>query len=272
MHDVLRFWLDRGIDGFRIDVVHLIGKDPALPDDPQERSGLPHVMLNDAESTHVLLRRLRTLVDSYPGDRLTIGEIVLSTRRVAAYYGNDDELHLVVQLPAALGAVGRRCVAGRDRPDDRVARPGRRVAHVGHRQPRLGAAALAIRIGRACSGRGGAPADAPGHAVPLRGRRARARRRSGHGLPGARSRRSRRMPRSDPVGEAAAPRLGRSGAVAAVSAQPVRDGGGGATRRSQIRCSGCTATSSRCDEVQTHSARGRSRGSRDRTECSSTSA
>ena len=83
----LRFWLDRGIDGFRIDVVHLIGKDPALADHPEERSGLPHVMLNDAESTHGLLRRLRTLVDSYPGERVTVGEIVLSTRRVAAYYG-----------------------------------------------------------------------------------------------------------------------------------------------------------------------------------------
>ena len=43
MHDILRFWLDRGIDGFRIDVVHLIGKDPALADHPEERSGLPHV-------------------------------------------------------------------------------------------------------------------------------------------------------------------------------------------------------------------------------------
>ena len=35
MHDVLRFWLDRGVDGFRADVVHLIGKDPALPDIPE---------------------------------------------------------------------------------------------------------------------------------------------------------------------------------------------------------------------------------------------
>ena len=42
MHDVLRFWLDRGVDGFRADVVHCIGKDPSLPDDPPEVAGLPH--------------------------------------------------------------------------------------------------------------------------------------------------------------------------------------------------------------------------------------
>ena len=40
MHDVLRFWLDRGIDGFRMDVIHLIGKDPTLPDDPDDLAGL----------------------------------------------------------------------------------------------------------------------------------------------------------------------------------------------------------------------------------------
>ena len=40
MHDVLRFWLDRGVDGFRADVVHLIGKDEALPDQPPEPRGL----------------------------------------------------------------------------------------------------------------------------------------------------------------------------------------------------------------------------------------
>ena len=36
MHEVLRFWLDLGVDGFRMDVIHLIGKDPDLPDDPPE--------------------------------------------------------------------------------------------------------------------------------------------------------------------------------------------------------------------------------------------
>jgi alpha-glucosidase len=103
MHGVVRFWLDRGIDGFRIDVVHLIGKDPALADDPPERAQWPHVVLNDHDSTHVLLRRLRRLVDSYSGDRVTVGEVVLSTRRVATYYGNGDELHLAFNFPPLRG-------------------------------------------------------------------------------------------------------------------------------------------------------------------------
>ncbi len=102
MHDVVRFWLDRGIDGFRIDVVHLIGKDPRLPDDPPDRAGVPHFAINDDPSVHPLLRRLRAVMDRYPGDRVTVGEISLSTRRIAAYYGDHDELHLSFNFPPLL--------------------------------------------------------------------------------------------------------------------------------------------------------------------------
>ncbi|MDQ4132203.1 MAG: alpha-amylase family glycosyl hydrolase, partial [Actinomycetota bacterium] len=94
MHDVLRFWLDRGVDGFRVDVVHGLGKDPALPDDPAELT-VPHSSVNDAAETHPLLRELRRLVDGYPGDRVLVGEVyLLDTRRVARYFGAGDELHL----------------------------------------------------------------------------------------------------------------------------------------------------------------------------------
>jgi len=103
MHDVLRFWLDRGIDGFRVDVVHGLGKDPALPDDPPEWAGVPHAALNDHESTHAILRDLRRLVDSYPGDRVLVGEVfLLRPGSHPRYYGAGDELHLVFELPAAV--------------------------------------------------------------------------------------------------------------------------------------------------------------------------
>ena len=49
MHATLRFWLERGVDGFRMDVIHCIGKDPALPDVPAERAIIPACALNDVE-------------------------------------------------------------------------------------------------------------------------------------------------------------------------------------------------------------------------------
>jgi alpha-glucosidase len=100
MHDVLRFWLDRGVDGFRMDVTHCIGKDPALPDDPPELVPIPHSGLNDSPLTHPLLRRIRTVLDSYPGDRMVVGEVyLLDTALVAPYYGQGDELHLSFNFP-----------------------------------------------------------------------------------------------------------------------------------------------------------------------------
>jgi alpha-glucosidase len=101
MYDVARFWLDRGVDGFRIDVVHLIGKDPALADDPPELLPIPHVGLNDRPETHPLLRGIRTLLDSRPGERVAVGEVyLLDLDRIATYYGRGDELHLAFNFPA----------------------------------------------------------------------------------------------------------------------------------------------------------------------------
>ncbi len=115
MHDVLRFWLDRGVDGIRADVVHCIGKDPALPDDPPEVAGVPHAALNDEAVTHDRLRSIRRLVDAYPGDRMMVGEVyLLSTEAVATYYGEGDELHLAFNFPPLLAPwwepSWRRCV------------------------------------------------------------------------------------------------------------------------------------------------------------------
>ncbi len=99
-HEVLRFWLDRGVDGFRADVVHLIGKDPDLGDDPAEVAGLPHVVLNDRPETHPLLRDVRHLLDAYPHDPAIVGEVfLLDTDAMASYLGEGDELHLAFNFP-----------------------------------------------------------------------------------------------------------------------------------------------------------------------------
>ncbi len=96
MHGVLRFWLDRGVDGFRADVVHNIGKDPLLLDLDSEQAGVPRFLFNDEAHTHEYLREIRSLLDSYDGDRMMVGEVVLfSTEQMAAYYGRGDELNLV---------------------------------------------------------------------------------------------------------------------------------------------------------------------------------
>jgi alpha-glucosidase len=100
MHDSLRFWLDRGVDGFRMDVIHCIGKNPALADHPDAVAKIPACALNDDPLTHSLLREIRSVLAEYPGERVMVGEVfLLSTDAVAAYYGNGDELHLAFNFP-----------------------------------------------------------------------------------------------------------------------------------------------------------------------------
>ena len=100
MHDTLRFWLDRGVDGFRMDVIHCIGKDPALPDAPEALAKIPYCALNDHPSTHALLRGIRDVLDAYEGERVMVGEVfLLDTAQVAPYYGDGDELHLSFNFP-----------------------------------------------------------------------------------------------------------------------------------------------------------------------------
>ena len=66
-------------------------------------AGLPHCIVNDRPETHELIRGMRKLVDSYPGDRLILGEVyLLTTEQVAEYYGDGDELHLSFNFPPLL--------------------------------------------------------------------------------------------------------------------------------------------------------------------------
>lgn len=94
MEATMRFWLDRGVDGLRMDVVHLLGKDLDV-DDPDELRMLGHTPFGDTAVTHDYLREIRRVLDEYEGDRMSIGEVYLfDPERVATYYGDHDELHL----------------------------------------------------------------------------------------------------------------------------------------------------------------------------------
>jgi alpha-glucosidase len=93
MQDVLRFWFERGIDGFRIDVVNLIAKHRELLPDPVGVSN-PRQVWGDERRVHELIGGLRSVAEEF-GDRVLIGETWLSLRKLMAYYGAETGgLHL----------------------------------------------------------------------------------------------------------------------------------------------------------------------------------
>jgi alpha-glucosidase len=105
MEDIIRFWLDRGIDGFRVDVIHKMIKDARLRDNPRPSAdeehpvrhygGLKHVYDEDQPEVHEIIRSWRRILDRY-GERAMVGEVYLfEPARVVTYYGNGrDELPL----------------------------------------------------------------------------------------------------------------------------------------------------------------------------------
>jgi alpha-glucosidase len=92
----LRFWLERGVDGFRIDVAHGMAKPPGLPDAKEDVKVLSHTdddpRFNNP-SVHEIHRRIRKIVDEYP-DAVTIGEVWVMDNALWAEYLRPDELHL----------------------------------------------------------------------------------------------------------------------------------------------------------------------------------
>ena len=97
MFGALRFWLDRGVDGFRVDVIWLLIKDEALRDNPPNPHFQPgQAQINrliqahnaDQPEVHEVIAEMRRVLDHY-GDRVLIGEVYLPLERLIAYYGRD---------------------------------------------------------------------------------------------------------------------------------------------------------------------------------------
>jgi alpha-glucosidase len=95
MLDVLRFWFERGVDGFRVDAIHHLFEDESLRDNPPNpdwRPGMPlarslirlHTM--DRPEVHEAVRAMRGVADEY-GERLMIGEAYLPLEQLMGYYG-----------------------------------------------------------------------------------------------------------------------------------------------------------------------------------------
>ena len=80
MFAAMRFWLDRGVAGFRLDVITALLEDPQLRDEPvlggtnaQGDPNLNEIYTNDLPGNHDIIRRMRAMIESYPGERLLIG-------------------------------------------------------------------------------------------------------------------------------------------------------------------------------------------------------
>jgi alpha-glucosidase len=106
--DIFRFWYDRGVAGFRLDVAHAIVKDRELRDNPPStKDDHPYTQLRGQRQeyntmrpeVHEVLRRWRALADSYSPPRILVGETyVLEPEVLAAFYGAGDEVNLAFNL------------------------------------------------------------------------------------------------------------------------------------------------------------------------------
>ena len=99
MFDTMRFWLDKGVDGFRVDVMWHMIKDDQFRDNPPKPEYQPHqatyekllpVHSTDQPEVHDVVRKMRSVMDEYE-ERLMIGEIYLPVQRLVMYYGQNNQ-------------------------------------------------------------------------------------------------------------------------------------------------------------------------------------
>ncbi|MGC1217214.1 MAG: alpha-glucosidase [Phormidesmis sp.] len=108
VHDILRFWFNRGVDGFRLDASSVYSKDPYFRDNPMkygasdknDYNNYHHLYEKNLPENHQIIRDMRAIADEY-GDRVIIGETFIDSRlhESVSFYGvNNDELHLPISF------------------------------------------------------------------------------------------------------------------------------------------------------------------------------
>ncbi|MBV9301564.1 MAG: alpha-glucosidase [Acidobacteriaceae bacterium] len=119
MFGAVRFWLDKGVAGFRLDAVPTLFEDPSLKDeevqpgtnkfgDPNESTSLQE----NLPEVHNVMRDLRKLIDSYPGNRVLIGETYLpNVQELYKWYGDDRHDELQLPMDMQVGFINKLDVA-----------------------------------------------------------------------------------------------------------------------------------------------------------------
>jgi len=106
--DAMRFWLDRGVAGFRLDAIPTLFEDPQLRNEPetggvnaQGDPNLKDIYTSNLSEVHDVMRRMRAMVEKYPGNRVLVGETYLpNSAALNEWYGGakHDELQLPMDL------------------------------------------------------------------------------------------------------------------------------------------------------------------------------
>jgi alpha-glucosidase len=117
---ILRFWLDRGVAGFRIDVAHGLYKDAKLRDNPSAstegpmsgRFGQLAVYNLNRPEVHDVYRDWRRIADGCREPRLLLGETWVGLDRLGSFYGHDDQLQLAFNFPFVFAGLTAPALSG----------------------------------------------------------------------------------------------------------------------------------------------------------------
>lgn len=115
--NAMKFWLDRGVAGFRLDAIPTLFEDRQLRNEPdaggvnaQGDPTLKEIYTSNLPEVHDVIRRMRAMIDKYPGDRVLIGETYLpNTAELDKWYGGTahDELQLPMDMLVGFGSSGK---------------------------------------------------------------------------------------------------------------------------------------------------------------------